>query len=198
MGQGKETKPDILITPVLGIAENVTNNWTILLTVNNGFFDFFENWQWHFKKLDISVPVSVVAEDDIVFEKLTYLNDSSIKVHRSEHISINKAVKYNSTLYNMIVSARPTYILMYLKNGTNVIYTDLDTVWLQNPLPFLQGNFDIKSQLDLKDNFCTGFLAIKSNKDTIEFIQKWEDALRDKPNLNQDIFNRLVIKSPVN
>ncbi|XP_045197204.2 uncharacterized protein LOC123551926 [Mercenaria mercenaria] len=186
-----------MIKNVPDTRRKTTYNWTILLTVNNGFYDFFQNWWWHFRKLDISVPVSVIAEDDIVFEKLTSLSDSSIEVRRSEYISIDKTVSYDSMLYKKMVSARPTYILMYLKNGTNVIYSDLDTVWLQNPMPYLKGNFDIWSQLDAENYLCTGFLAIKSKNVTLKFIQKWEDALRDTPTLNQPVFNWLVKQSSI-
>ncbi|XP_053380283.1 uncharacterized protein LOC128548819 [Mercenaria mercenaria] len=177
---------------------NKIHNWTILLTVNNGFYDFFLNWRWHFKQLNIYLPISVIAEDDIVFGRLTSLKDSSMEVQRSERVSINETVAYNSPLYRSMVSERPTYILKYLKKGTDIIYSDMDTVWLQNPLPYLEGDYDIWSQMDGKTVFCTGFLAIKSNNNTKKFVQKWEDSFREKPTLNQPIFNKLVKNSTIN
>jgi hypothetical protein len=173
-------------------------NWTLLVTVNNGFFDMFLNWRWYFKKLNISNPLFVIAEDAVVFKRLLELKDNAINVMRSEIISINKSVEYDSSLYNKMVSARPTYILWFLRRGVNLIYADIDSVWLKNPLFYLEGDFDILGQLDSKHNLCTGFLAILNSQTTIEVIRKWKDALSEKEVVNQPTFNWVVRKSSVN
>lgn len=38
-----------------------------------------------------------------------------------------------------MVSARPFYILQYLEAGYDVIYFDIDTMWLQNPISSFVG-----------------------------------------------------------
>jgi rhamnogalacturonan II specific xylosyltransferase len=79
----------------------------------------------------------------------------------------------------------------------NIIYSDIDTVWLRNPIPYLNGSFDIWSQMDLKSAnvLCTGFLAIQSNINTVKFIKTWHNELKETPALNQPVFNKLVRKS---
>ena len=177
-----------------GKNNNTEHNWSLLLTVNNGYFDFFKNWRLHFMKLNISLPVYVIAEDNSVYDKLINMKDSNFKVQRSEYISINSTVRYDSILYRKMVSARPTYILSFLQKGMNIIYCDLDSVWLKNPLPYLTGNYDVWSQVDSipLQLFCTGFLAIKSNRNTYRLVKRWHKQLKRTPNLNQPVFNKLL------
>jgi rhamnogalacturonan II specific xylosyltransferase len=178
---------------------NVEYDWVLLLTVNNGYFDFFNNWRLHFVKLNISLPVYVIAEDNIVYNKLINIKDIGMTVQRSEYISINTSVIYDSILYKKMVSARPKYILSFMKKGMNIIYSDLDSVWLKNPLPYFTGNFDIWSQVDSEPMsiFCTGLLAIKNNKSTLRIVRRWHMILKRRPDLNQPIFNQLLKYSSV-
>lgn len=173
------------------------SNWTVLLSLNNGFWDFLQNWWWHYKQLNINIPVIIIAEDDIVLKKLTVLNSDNIVIVRSSLIDIPQAVKYNTPLYKRMVSARGEYILNYLKEGINVIYTDVDTVWLHNPVAYLTGKYDIWNQLDSENNLCTGFMAIKSNAKTMAFIKTWTHVLQEHPQTNQLPFNRLIRNSTV-
>ena len=186
-------------TKVLDNTNNVTFNWSVVVAVNNGYFDFFNNWRLHFIKLNISLPVYVIAEDNSVYDKLLNIKDSGIKVQRSEYISINSSVKYKSKSFRQMMSARPFYILSFLQKGIDIIFSDLDTVWLKNPLPYFTGDFDIWIQFntDQLNVYCSGFMAIKSNKDTYSFIKKWRDALKVKPMLNQPAFNQLVKQSQI-
>lgn len=176
---------------------NNHGNWTILLTINNGFLDFFQNWFWYFQQLNINYPIIVIAEDDKVFAKLIAVYGKLVKIRRSKLQSVSEPADYNTTLYKKLVSTRASHILEYLKLGLNVLYVDADAVWLNNPFPFLRGNYDMWMQLDDKNNLCTGFLAINSNNETIQFIQKWEMALQVKPQHNQLIFNKLIVTSKV-
>ena len=49
-------------------------NWTILLTVNNAYFDFFRNWYLAYLHLNISYPLVVVAEDELVHKNCYHSN----------------------------------------------------------------------------------------------------------------------------
>ena len=61
---------------------NKNGNWTILITVNNAFFDFFRNWYLAYLHLNISYPLVVVAEDGIVYEKLLSFKSKSITIEK--------------------------------------------------------------------------------------------------------------------
>ena len=39
-----------------------SNDWVVLTTVNNGFYDFFTNWWAHYELLGAPMPVYVIAQ----------------------------------------------------------------------------------------------------------------------------------------
>ena len=47
-----------------------------------------------------------------------------------------------------IVQKRPVYLSTLLKNYTNIIYTDIDTIWLRDPRPFFNENYDFWAPID--------------------------------------------------
>jgi hypothetical protein len=54
------------------------------------------------------------------------------------------AFDYSTKQFKALVSNRPTYILAFIKRGLNVIYTDVDTIWLKDPRSFLNGDYDME------------------------------------------------------
>ena len=48
------------------------------------------------------------------------------------------ATRYNSSEYYEVVPRRPAIIQHMLELGYNIIYTDLDAIWMKNPLPIIQ------------------------------------------------------------
>jgi hypothetical protein len=69
-----------------------------------------------------------------------------------------------------------------LEMGYNVLFSDVDTVWLRNPLPHLRRDVDFEFQTDadhdelgLDDEPCTGFYYMKSNVRTISLLTRCID-----------------------
>ena len=50
--------------------------------------------------------------------------------------------------FKVIDRRRPLYITKLLQKYPKLIYTDVDTVWLKDPRPFLVGNYDFWGQID--------------------------------------------------
>ena len=110
---------------------------------------------------------------------------------------------YNDTAYNSLVSTRAKHILQLLPSG-NILYTDIDTVWLHDPIPYLWSppvggsssatEVDMWLQIDeetleatkaaqmglppLADYYCTGFMALRSNQRTVTLMEAWDAALQ--------------------
>ena len=181
------------------IGPHEKQHWTILMTVNDGYFDFFQNWINFYNKLQLNNPIIVVAEDDLVFKKLQKQKGKPVfKLVRSWRISLNLPVMYMTKGFKKLVSVRPSYILKYLENGTNILYADTDSVWLQDPFPFFNGTYDMWMQVDGQpDNLCTGFMAIKSNSKTIKLMKLWETSLNQRLDINQPAFSRVYKDSNV-
>ncbi|XP_060601222.1 uncharacterized protein LOC132754583 [Ruditapes philippinarum] len=172
------------------------NQWTVMITVNNGFYDFFQNWHFYFQKLGINAPVIAIAEDKYVYDKLILNYSGAINIVHSHLPSIDKAVKYNSEPYNSLISRRSLYISDLLNIGLNIINTDADTVWLQNPLQHLEGDYDIWIQSDGKNNVCPGFMAVQNSAKSRKLILAWKQILerQDKKEVDQVVLNRLLIQ----
>ena len=168
------------------------SNWVVVMTVNDGYFDFFSNWLWYFRAQKLPVPVVVIAEDEPVLKKLSLLSYGRLTVERGINTAdIKEAVPFSSLQFGKIVNERPRHILKYLETGKNVLYSDADTVWLKDPFLYFIGDYDIWAQQDRKQ-ICTGFLAIRSNSTTVKFMKDWRDYLtKYSPRNDQIGFNKL-------
>jgi len=176
------------------VPNSIPIQWTILLTVNDGFYDFFQNWWIHYDRLKLLNTVVVVAEDDAVYAKLKV--NLNITVERSSLINAN-AHSYESTDYKVMVSTRAQHILRHLRVGEDVLYSDVDTVWRSDPMVHLVSQ-DIVAEVDnptyegVSPYYCTGFMAIHSNARTIRMMEQWNNEMTRKPQLNQPLFNRVL------
>ena len=103
--------------PRTGKASDVA--WVVLLTINHGFFDFFLNWLAHYRRLKLPYQVRVLAEDDLAFRKIKALREPNLVVDRSP-LSVQAAADYESKEYIKLVSARPEYLLRYLRNRASL------------------------------------------------------------------------------
>eukprot|EP00854_Cymbomonas_tetramitiformis_P008366 gene8366-9945_t len=198
-------------------------SWIILMTVNDALFDFYENWWWFYERLMLRQRVVVIAEDDLVADKLRnslQASSGSLLAIERSNLTSDKAARFGSRAFKIMMSSRPTHLLRHLRQGRNVLFTDVDTVWLRDPFTYVQGAYDIWSPddassmsdrdqvqgcdhrtcgvLEFEDmpTFGAGFLAIKSSARTITFVENWERALLSgEPKVNQGLFNLEAQKS---
>jgi len=188
-----------------GQSTSESNSWTVLLTVNDGYYDFFLNWLNFYKNLNLKhITVVVIAEDEVVrSELLRLLKREDVGVpFKLDWVNFSKrnrpegALEYASSTYKQMVSERPTYILQKLRDGCDIIYSDVDMVWRSSPLPFLKQAdivllVDDDTYMGMSPYYCTGFFSVLSNNRTVKLMSDWESALRN-PELNQPIFNKIL------
>ena len=179
------------------VIPNEDNFWSIMVTVSSGFNDMFENWWYHYKKLNLTIPVYVVAEDSLTVTKYRDNTDFILLECDNNYIEGTKAFSYETKTYKKLVSKRPAHMLRKISLGYNLIYTDIDTVWMKDPRPFLTGNHDLWASLDGKSYYCTGFIACKASSKTISFLKKWNNTLSKSNQLNQPLFNKLIHNSSI-
>ena len=74
------------------------------------------------------------------------------------------------------------------KNHSNLIYADIDAIWLEDPTSYLVGDYDFWAQLDgvmhakpyakgFLPYFCTGFLAMKNTTSSLNILREWMKEL---------------------
>jgi len=178
--------------------------WTVMVTVNDGYYDFLLNWLYHFERLNLNIGVIVIAEDNLVKQKLQARElKTNIRIEQSGLDLEPKAYGFGHSNFKVLMATRATHIWRHLQAGTNLIFSDIDTVWRLNPLPYFEteDDFDMMIQVDAKERpreprvkpwYCAGFMAIKSNERTIQMMTDWEAALKEKPQLNQPTFNEIL------
>ena len=119
-------------------------NWVIMMTINDGYFDFFQNWYLHYVELNLNLDIALFAEDRAVYYKLMTLNLTQVSVIMTDTANsmpkeTTEALDFGNAEYEKLVSYRPSRLLNLLcSTGRNVLYVDVDTLWLKNPLPYLQ------------------------------------------------------------
>ena len=127
-----------------------SKDWVVVVTVSEWYDDMFQNWYFWYEALNLKMKVILVAEDSYIYEK--YSNHSSLSVvsYGVEQIFDDKGknMNYNSPGFNTLTSRRSSYLLKLMKIYPKIIYSDVDTVWKQDPRPFLKGDFDFWAQID--------------------------------------------------
>ena len=163
--------------------------WVVVVSVSHGYDDMFLNWLYWYNELQMDTQLIVVAEDNSTLQK--YKACLQFTVMGIDLQESSGPLTYRSTEYNKLVSKRPRYLLDLLQLHKHLIYTDIDTVWKNDPRPFLTGNFDIWAYNDHLSEVCSGFIGIRSSPETLAFFRKWIYMLK-VPQTNQKIFSDLL------
>ena len=134
----------------------------------------------------------------------------------------SNAEDYDSIKYKSLVSSRASHLLNLIcsleatttrptndKKDIIIIYSDVDTVLVKDPFPYIDNmlssssstsntQYDILAAIDdhdyggVSDYYCTGFIVIVQTHASISFLAQWEKELITKPQLNQPIFNTIL------
>ena len=120
-------------------------------------------------------------------------------------------MNYNSPGFNSIDQKRPRQLLKLLKKYGRIIYSDIDTVWLKDPRPYLIGDYDFWAQIDgvleakpyvkgFMPYFCTGLLALNGTETTLNLMKKWQAYTENNHELtkNQVTFQRAAFELSAN
>ena len=214
---------------------NHDNCYVIVVTVNMGFYDFFLNW-YHYYNQSVHLHSNndttqtknsmkhqrlvVIAEDNEIYSALHSLSLINTEIIRGGAAQTGKrdAEDYDSSGYKSLVSGRATHLLNLIcglasvstqeEKQLIVVYSDIDTVWLRDPLAIIETElfhaqqqnlqYDILAAVDdhdydsFENYFCTGLLVIANTPASTYFLSRWEEELKSNPQLNQPIFNRLL------
>ncbi|XP_030845843.1 UDP-D-xylose:L-fucose alpha-1,3-D-xylosyltransferase-like [Strongylocentrotus purpuratus] len=172
----------------------------ILATTNKAFLDFTENWIESLKRCNVRDHVTIIAEDPSTYEILAKRNDINLELLLTSKTNLpDSDLAFGSQDYLRLVNKRPNYILRYLQRGTDVLFSDVDTVWLKNPLPFFEDGYDLYFGRDIYDDqtkpdlVCAGFVYYRATKATIDLIVKWIQRIHARPEIpDQQLLNHLL------
>eukprot|EP01065_Artemidia_motanka_P011152 TRINITY_DN15996_c0_g1_i3.p1 TRINITY_DN15996_c0_g1~~TRINITY_DN15996_c0_g1_i3.p1 ORF type:complete len:361 (+),score=103.33 TRINITY_DN15996_c0_g1_i3:65-1147(+) len=183
-------------------ASTDSGKWVVTLTVNRGYVDFFWNWLHSYQLLRLTAPVVVFTEDDAAYKLLTPPPDG-VRVVRGG-AGEDPAHSFGSSGFNTLVSKRASRMLRvvkeHMKEDRGILYTDVDTVWVQDPFPYLVDGYDMIAQMDtevhwgMSPYYCTCFLALWPTEQSLRLLTEWDKRLsaKQEPGPNQYVFNQVV------
>ncbi|XP_030829428.1 UDP-D-xylose:L-fucose alpha-1,3-D-xylosyltransferase 3 [Strongylocentrotus purpuratus] len=176
---------------------NISNDGPlVLITSNKAFMDFAENWLESVHRLESRLNIFAIAEDMVAYRTfLRYPDVTTVMTQRA--VSPQKRLAYLSHDYNVLINKRPVYIYRLLAKGRDVLFSDVDTVWLKDPLPHLDGDYDVVLQVDLrvpKVVYCAGFIFFRATNASRAFVWEWIDRIhKARDNIpDQKILNELL------
>ncbi|KAL9228890.1 hypothetical protein vseg_004420 [Gypsophila vaccaria] len=114
----------------------------IVCIVSEPYLMFLNNWLISVGRQGYKDSVLVIAED---YSTLFKVNDRwpGHAVLVPPVIEGGQAHKFGSLGFFNFTARRPQHLLNILELGYNVMYNDVDMVWLKDPFPYLEGNHDI-------------------------------------------------------
>ncbi|XP_038058207.1 UDP-D-xylose:L-fucose alpha-1,3-D-xylosyltransferase 3-like [Patiria miniata] len=170
----------------------------VLTTTNAGYLDVTENMLESIKRTRACPNITVIAEDEPSYQRLTQRIQSQPGLHVQRSplgATESKSLKLHSPDYNRLVSRRPWYVLKLLEKGYDVLFVDSDTFWFRDPFKDFQGDFDIAMHNEKVDvaAFCDGFAYYRPTENSIRFVTEWVHSLdKNKHSADQIIMNQLI------
>lgn len=171
---------------VSGIYPNTEHkNDVIVLNANYGYLDFVINWVCTSNKLNINFVV-LSLDDELHMHLKNSTSIPSISGHAFNISSPPGYSNFASREFTLINYKKFITIHSILAKGYNVLYSDADTVLLEDPIPYLRKDVDLEFQSDsdhpeLKvDGIpCAGFFYAKSTENAKNLLRKTMDGVVD-------------------
>ena len=165
--------------------EREYTNDVILLNANYGYLDFLVNWVCMSNKLNIKFVV-LSLDDELHHHLKNSTNIPSISGHAFNISSPPGFSNFASRDFTIINYQKFVAIHSILATGHNVLYSDADTVLLEDPVPHLRKDVDFEFQTDsdhpeLKiDGIpCAGFFYAKSTENAKNLLRRTMEGVVD-------------------
>ncbi|WOL07621.1 hypothetical protein Cni_G16366 [Canna indica] len=161
----------------------------------NGMLDLFLQSLRQGEKTEFLINhLLLVAVDDLAFNLCNALQLHCYKLVSG--VDFSKEAFYMSDHFIKMMWRRTQFLSNVLKRGYSFIFTDMDILWLRNPLTRLGGREDLQISCDSYNglhnataNFInTGFYFVKSNSRTVALFHRWYSAMNSSSGMkDQDV-----------
>lgn len=175
-----------------------------MLVANAGYLEFVENWLVHHRRLGRG-HVLAIAVDDTAHARMKALDVPVVRCSARQG-GDERFAAYGARDFNRITAYKTLYVVLLLRAGYDVLLTDGDTVWLQDPLPHLGAGADLQIQLDTPGVFeldddvladpkvCTGFFLARHTPASLAFWRRVLVLQQQLPRLNDQHCANLALR----
>ncbi|KAF8109825.1 hypothetical protein N665_0090s0008 [Sinapis alba] len=202
-------------------AKFVAKNGTVIVcAVSYPFLPFLNNWLISISRQKHHEKVLVIAEDYALLYKVNEKWPGHA-VLIPPALDPKAAHHFGSQGFYNLTSRRPQHLLDILELGYNVMYNDVDMVWLQDPFKYLQGGHDVYFMDDMTaiktlnhshglptsrngvTYVCSCMIFLRCTSGAKLLLKKWVEEIRAQPWSNteakkphdQPAFNRALHKT---
>ncbi|KAF8091977.1 hypothetical protein N665_0430s0014 [Sinapis alba] len=202
-------------------AKFVAKNGTVIVcAVSYPFLPFLNNWLISISRQKHHEKVLVIAEDYALLYKVNEKWPGHA-VLIPPALDPKAAHHFGSQGFYNLTSRRPQHLLDILELGYNVMYNDVDMVWLQDPFKYLQGSHDVYFMDDMTaikplnhshglppsrngvTYVCSCMIFLRCTSGAKLLLKKWVEEIRAQPWSNteakkphdQPAFNRALHKT---
>ena len=178
-------------------------NTVIVSAVNAGYVEMALNWLESIQRAGINVETIIYALDPEAYRKLEmYGVDTLLWEGDTFSQTPPKLATFRSDDWNKIMYQRIEIVNSLLLSGQNVLFSDCDIVFLNNPIPYFaevtSKGYELLFQSDWGGDYdtlyrlCAGFYFAIPSKKTIELLTV---APENAINSDQYYFNEILGKS---
>ncbi|KAL1546376.1 UDP-D-xylose:L-fucose alpha-1,3-D-xylosyltransferase mgp4 [Salvia divinorum] len=175
------------------------NNSLIVCAVSEAYLSFLNNWLISIARQKHHDKVLVIAED---YATLFKVNERwpGHAVLVPPALEAAAAHKFGSQGFFNFTARRPQHLLQILELGYNVMYNDVDMVWLEDPFPYLEGKHDVYFMDDMayvkplnhshdlpppgkkgRTYICSCLIYLRPTVGAKLLMKKWIEELQDQP-----------------
>ncbi|KAH9310586.1 hypothetical protein KI387_025621 [Taxus chinensis] len=123
--------------------QTVAKNGTVIVcAVSQPYLPFLSNWLISISKHKHQDQVLIIAEDYATLYKVNQKwPGHAVLIPPAPDLQTTH--RFGSQGFFNFTSRRPRHLLQILELGYQVMYNDVDMVWLADPFPFFKGDYDI-------------------------------------------------------
>jgi hypothetical protein len=182
----------------------------ILLVVSNGLDDFVRNTVTSIRRCGVTTPICIALPKHALPEVQTAVSGfNNVQYYfledvcGSDYSAMTEYFNFGSETFCRFMRSKWKTIRFLLECGfLRVIYTDVDVVWIRNPLPLLKQvleRYEIAMQTEGVESFppqyCCGFMSLRNCEFVIKLLKQLEDLLGNEVTNDQFVFNDLIASS---
>jgi len=164
--QNTEVEMDVLIHRRVS-----QDGYIVLLTVNSGYIDLFKNWLCWSRLFDFR-NFMVLAEDGFSYNIALQEGCTAFLQHRAPRK--RAAVEYGSKEFQDTMTFRTNAVLSVVTAGFHAVIADLDTIWLENPLPYFRPDCTLSGQTHKETSMSGGLVVVRGGPAGVRF---WKQVI---------------------
>ena len=172
---------------------NPDSNLIILAYVDFSYVEMIINLVESFRQLNITNYV-FACSDDNAFQTLKK-NDIDSFLYGQNNLDFEHPSSYGSEEFNKKVGIKLKIVTASLMLGFKILVTDVDVVFISNPVPFIPTNDDIMLQDDAngpQGDLCSGFYLALPTSASMELHKRTLDMTMTKSIIDQTALNIVI------